>query len=308
MIALSHIVQALSEQPQTPLELARGLKCSPEKIQKLLQVAQDLGYPILSSAAGYTLECGTPAPSNVSRFLRGSFGHSYTYLGTLDSTQNLARFQAKRGIGQGAVVLAERQTRGRGRRGRSWTSGRGLYFSLVLQNENLALDRLPLLSLAVGVALHAACGVGKLKYPNDLLAPDGRKLAGVLLEASVRGSRVQYVVVGIGLNTHKPDHLPPHVAALEAFQPNRRDQLLAGLLYRLEQGFRQSPESILEHWRANNCTLGSFVQISTRLGRLEGVAQDIDASGVLSIETTSGIQRVQADEVEWIHHWQGDET
>lgn len=97
--------------------------------------------------------------------------------------------------------------RGRGRRGRAWTPvPGGLTFSVLLRGGGedgqtpLTLPELALMPLAAGVAVQAACGAGGLKWPNDLLAPDGRKLAGILLEADLRGEEARRAVLGIGLN------------------------------------------------------------------------------------------------------------
>jgi BirA family biotin operon repressor/biotin-[acetyl-CoA-carboxylase] ligase len=119
------------------------------------------------------------------------------------STNDVAREMALKGADEGVVVMAEEQTEGRGTKGRSWDSskGRGLYLSVILRPPAEAADFLPLMTgVAVREALAAATGleVG-LKWPNDLIA-SGKKLGGVLCESFWSGSKLDFTVVGLGLN------------------------------------------------------------------------------------------------------------
>lgn len=146
-------------------------------------------------------------------------GLPYRWLAETDSTNNVAREWALAGAPHGAVVVAARQTRGRGRRGRVWESpaGTGLYASFILrpgwpaaQAANLAI----LAAMAAHGALDRA-GVKNLriKWPNDILA-NGRKICGVLVEPRIGAGRIEFAVVGIGLNAgQQADEFP---AALRA--------------------------------------------------------------------------------------------
>ncbi|MCS7069137.1 MAG: biotin--[acetyl-CoA-carboxylase] ligase, partial [Meiothermus sp.] len=165
----------------------------------------------------------------------------------------------------------------------------------------LPLASLSLLSLAAGLALCEACGVGGLKWPNDLLAPDGRKLAGVLLEAQVSGEEVAYVLLGIGLNVHRAAGLPPEAAALEAFTEASRVQVLARLLERLEaryQELHRRPQAVLQAYKARSYTLGQPVRVATPEGEVSGRATDIAADGSLLVECSGQIRRIAAGEVQ----------
>jgi BirA family biotin operon repressor/biotin-[acetyl-CoA-carboxylase] ligase len=145
-------------------------------------------------------------------------GRPLHVLATTTSTSDEAKHGAKHGAPHGATWVAEEQTAGRGRQGRTWVSPRGenLLFSVLLR-VSCAPSRLPPLALVVGLAVrdavaHAAPSADpKIKWPNDVLV-GGRKIAGVLVEAITAGQRVEAVVAGVGINVHTRE-LPEEVAA-----------------------------------------------------------------------------------------------
>lgn len=179
-------------------------------------------------------------PEEVVPLLRGRFGRPYEYVAVCASTQRLLADDAP----EGAVVTTDEQTEGRGRLGRSWDAppGSSLLFSILLR-PHVSGDRLPELSVVtgrtVGEAVEAVAGLGtELKLPNDVLVR-GRKLAGILAEAS-EGR----VVVGVGVNVHqRDDELPARAVhpatslALEGAGGVRRPALLAEILERLERAY-----------------------------------------------------------------------
>ena len=281
--------------------LAHRLGVSRVAVHKRVQRLAQAGYPVESGPRGYRLRPGTPAPRPLLRRYAGPLLDEVVYLAEATSTQDTARALAEAGAGEGALAVAERQTAGRGRRGRGWLSPEGgLYFSLVLRPE-LPLVALPLVSLAAGVALAEAAGVGGLKWPNDLLAPDGRKLAGVLLEADLRGEEVRYLVLGVGLNLEPPGL--EGAAGLAEFAPARRDDVLARFLAALEPLYLAlpDPEPVRAAWRARTVTLGRPVRVHTPAGPKEGTAVDLEADGSLVLKTPRGKRtRVSAGDVEWI--------
>lgn len=183
-------------------------------------------------------------------------------LETVTSTQEVAR-----GLPIGSVVVADHQTAGRGRLDRRWEAppGTALLASFVL-------PRHPLLSLAAGVAATEACGGGvRLKWPNDLML-DGRKAGGILVE--VLESKT---VVGIGINLTAA---PPGAATVG--QP--RDELLEKLRERLSDWSAADSDDVLRRWRELSVTLGTRVRVELPGRTLEGVAEDIDASGGLIVD------------------------
>ena len=192
-------------------------------------------------------------------------------MGSVDSTQELARSHPI-----GTVVVADHQQAGRGRLGRSWEAppGTALLASCVMPFLALA-------PLAAGVAAAEACGPQvRLKWPNDLLL-EGRKLGGILVEAS--GDRC---LVGIGINL---SWAPPGAARLEA----DRETLLARLLPALERWWALAPAEVLEAWRARADTLGRRVRVEVGGETFEGLAEDIAEDGSLVV----GGRRVAAGDV-----------
>jgi BirA family biotin operon repressor/biotin-[acetyl-CoA-carboxylase] ligase len=214
----------------------------------------------------------------------------------VDSTQDVLRALARVGAPEGSLVLAEVQQKGRGRRGRVWLSepGKSLTFSLLLR-PGLPLSGLGLLPLLAGVALAEAVGLGGLKWPNDLLSPDGRKMAGVLLEAEVQGEEVAFALLGVGVNVLSA---PPGAAALAEWGLGNRREVLARFLERFFALYPLllEPQALLERWRKRSLTLGRRVRVLTPRGPVEGLAEDVLPDGSLLV----GGVRVGAGDVELV--------
>jgi BirA family biotin operon repressor/biotin-[acetyl-CoA-carboxylase] ligase len=231
---------------------------------------------------------------------------------TLDSTNDLAKDLAARGAPEGAVVVAETQTGGRGRLGRDWDSppGVGLYVSLVLR-PMLPPMELPQITLTTAVAVVRAvrrvAGLAPgIKWPNDLLF-HGKKLGGILTEMETESDRIRHVVVGLGLNVNNPG-FPPELAAtatslaLTAGGTFSRVQLLKAWLEEfealydrfLDQGFAE----ILEEWKGFTVTLGTPVTVRQGPREISGLATDVAPDGALLLRTDSGeIVRVTSGEI-----------
>jgi BirA family biotin operon repressor/biotin-[acetyl-CoA-carboxylase] ligase len=206
-----------------------------------------------------------------------------------------------RGGPEGQVLVAEEQTAGRGRAGRTWLSvpGASLTFSVLLRPASVppaARGWLPLLTgVAVAAAVRSAAGVAAvLKWPNDVLVGD-RKLAGILAEQSPAGDAV---VVGVGLNVATPrDALPvspnglPATSLLVEGAEVAREALLAEILRSLERwylAFRADPDparsGLLAEYTAACATLGRTVRVELPAGRVvSGVAEGIDRGGRLLV-------------------------
>jgi BirA family biotin operon repressor/biotin-[acetyl-CoA-carboxylase] ligase len=178
---------------------------------------------------------------------RGSvLGTPMHLLASTTSTSDEARQAAKDGAPSGSTWVAEQQTAGRGRQGREWVSPRGenLLFS-VLVRVTCPPSRLPPIALVAGLAVRDAVAMAapeagpKIKWPNDVLV-DGKKVAGVLVEAITMGSRVQAVVVGIGINVHTrdfPDDLVDRATSISLVSrtPPDRAAVLADVLACLDR-------------------------------------------------------------------------
>ncbi|UQN07455.1 biotin--[acetyl-CoA-carboxylase] ligase [Deinococcus sp. QL22] len=296
------LLPLLSDLPQSGEALGARLGVGRVTVNTLARRLEADGVPVVISREGYALAAGTPAPMLVAPLLAThTFGQALRYAGTVTSTQDVARAwadDAAAPAAHGAVVVAERQSAGRGRRGRAWDTTHGtLVFSVLL--HGLTLPELALIPLAAGVAVQAASRIGGLKWPNDLLAADGRKLAGILLEADLRGEEVRRAVLGIGINVSAA---PGGAAFLTEWRPDlTRDRLLADLLAALEHWLAQPLAQILTAWRQTSVTLGRPVQVQTPRGPVAGTALDIDAQGSLLVQVSGGeVVTISAGDVQLV--------
>jgi BirA family biotin operon repressor/biotin-[acetyl-CoA-carboxylase] ligase len=229
---------------------------------------------------------------------------------TIGSTNDRARALLDEPGGEGRAVVAEEQTAGRGRRGRSWISppGRNLMVSVAFRPRIAASDAWQLAATASLAARDACAAVAPvaLKWPNDLVGLDGAKVGGLLLETTIDGERLTSAVVGIGINVNwRRAEMPAELAAratslaeLAGVQVDRAE-LLGGLLDALDKELvaLEDGSSPLDRYREACVTLGSEVGIDTATGRIEGRATGIDDHGALVIETAAGSVAVTSGEI-----------
>lgn len=241
----------------------------------------------------------------------GILGSTLEVHSRVASTNTRAAELARSGAPEGTLVIADEQTAGRGRLGRSWLAppGSSLLFSLVLRPalQPAQMQRLAMLtSLSVCCAVEALYGLRvAIKWPNDLQIT-GRKLGGMLCEAGMRGNALDYVVVGLGLNVNvDPASLGPLLTpatslAHELGHEVERLPLLAALLLEMENAYLRLREGWLPHadWRARLATLGQPVRAGLPDEVLEGTAEDVDADGALLLRLADGsLRRVLAGDV-----------
>lgn len=206
------------------------------------------------------------------------------------------------GAPHGTAVWADEQTDGRGRLGRTWESPpTGNVYLSVLLRPALPLERAPLLCLAAAVVAAEVAGPHyRIKWPNDVQAPDGRKVAGILAELEVERGALRYVVVGIGLNVNAAPDLPSATSLLDVDGVHRdREELVMALirgLLTITSELERAPDAVLTRWRRASSTLGKHV----RIGSVEGEAIDIDPTGALVVSTPHGVERVFAGDVEMV--------
>lgn len=228
-------------------------------------------------------------------------GHRILYYPSVGSTNDIA--QAVAGDSEGIVVLADEQTAGRGRRGRRWLAPAGtcLLFSLLLRPP-LAPHQCQWLTMACSLALaesiesHTGLAIG-LKWPNDLLVRD-KKVGGILIELGIEGERLEYAIVGMGLNVNL-DLTLPEVAFLseqatslaqELGAPVEREPLLASILNRLEVRYLALCDGWSPHqeWAARLIMLDRRVVVSGPGGELKGWAEGVDQDGALLLRLKDG--------------------
>lgn len=235
------------------------------------------------------------------RLTTRSFGRRMEYQAVLGSTQDLARELARAGAPEGTVVLAGRQTAGRGRLGRSFISPQGgLYFTVILRPALKSASGgqlLPIIAaLAVARGLEQVAGLKTaLKWPNDVLV-GGRKVCGILAESELAGQAVNYVLLGIGVNVNADMSAYPEIAAIatsaaaEVGRQISREALAAAILNELEELYlaAQAGKRAHDEWRARLVTLGRQVRVTCGQTVEEGLAEDVDADGSLILRRPDG--------------------
>lgn len=235
-------------------------------------------------------------------------GRTLVLLNETDSTNNHAKRIAAEGAGEGTVVLAERQTAGKGRLGRSFFSPEdsGIYMSIVLR-PNMELKQTMLLtSMAAVAAAHAiekVSGVyAQIKWVNDIFL-NKKKVCGILTEAGVTEGSISYVVLGIGVNVGRmefPDELKNIATSVsnECGREISRNELIAELLNEVEALYDTMEDgSFLLESRSRSILLGKEVRVITPEGSCPAKAVEIDDMGQLIVETEEGRQTLNSGEV-----------
>jgi BirA family biotin operon repressor/biotin-[acetyl-CoA-carboxylase] ligase len=291
------VLDALADGPTSGPALADDLGVSRAAVWKHVEALREVGFAVESVDEGYVLasvpEYGGPA---VEFGLDVPF--DVEYHDAVASTNDRARELATEGAAD-VVVLADRQTGGRGRRGREWSSpAGGVWASLVLR-PNLPPARVPLLTLAAAVAVTDAAreaGVdAAIKWPNDVVVPDersqrgGRKLAGVLTEMEGEASRVSWVVVGTGVNANvDPADLGGDATSVRAEAGDVSRRVFVQRVLERFDDLRADPDGVLDAWRERAATLGQRVRVDLGDETVEGAAVDVTEHGALVVAIDDG--------------------
>lgn len=291
-----------SEEPVDTETLADRFATTVEAVEDAIAVLETMGFEIDRIDGGFRINGVPEYGLGVQYGLSAPF--SIEYHDCLASTNDRARELARTTTAEW-VVLADRQTGGRGRRDRRWTSPAGGIWCSVLLRPTVPPDRVSLLTLAAAVAVTDAVretGVGAtIKWPNDVLAPDGGKLAGILLETASSGDAVDWAIIGIGLNAAVDQTtLPADATSLEAWtDPVDRRSLTHSMLEGLDE-LRERLKTVPAAWRDRTSTLGRRVRIDVDADSpsIVGEAIDIDATGALLLATDQGRRRITVGECE----------
>jgi BirA family biotin operon repressor/biotin-[acetyl-CoA-carboxylase] ligase len=290
-------------------EMSRALGISRAAVWKAVEGLREEGYQISSAPnRGYCLESGPDrvrAGSLSAQLAGGRIGAQVVCLDQVDSTNNEVKRRRADGAPEGLVVIAEEQTGGRGRRGRSFQSlkGKGLYCSVLLRPQ-VSLSQVPQLTAWTAVAvcrgIEAACGLKTgIKWTNDIIS-GGKKLCGILTELELEGESgaLGGVVVGFGINVSQTrSDFGPQLEEVatslleETGRPVRRDQLALAVLQALEQMLRDFPREAEPYWqeyRTRCVTLGRQVKLLTPGGERQAFARDLDRSFGLMVDYPDG--------------------
>jgi BirA family biotin operon repressor/biotin-[acetyl-CoA-carboxylase] ligase len=295
-------------------QISKHLGISRQGLWKHIQELKDSGYQIVAVPhLGYRLES---CPDRlfvfeVARGLNTKFiGKKIHYFDYLSSTMDLAMQLGMDGAAGGSVVLAESQIKGRGRLGRDWFSPKykGIYLSLILRPRILPAA-CPILTLMSAVSICEAVKEVidldvQIKWPNDVLIHH-KKVAGILTEMNAEVDKVNFVVIGIGLNVNNDKKsLIAGATSLKQEQGVEisRVFLLQELLRRIENNYLlledKGSQEIINKWRNFTLTLGTRVKVDYQNKHIEGQATDIDSDGALLIRKDSGLtQKISSGDV-----------
>jgi BirA family transcriptional regulator, biotin operon repressor / biotin---[acetyl-CoA-carboxylase] ligase len=293
-------------------EIARRFGVTRAAVWKAIRALKENGYIIESSRSkGYKLlrlpDLCVPELKSLLAASGRSGGHEIFFFDTLASTNMLAMEMAAKGCSAGSVVIADSQTSGKGRLGRTWFSpaGRNLYLSMVVRPNIPPGDAsiLTMLSaVACATALNNYCGLPvSIKWPNDLLAGN-RKIAGILAETRADIDRIYHAVIGIGINVNlSSDEMPAEISALATslFIETGKRYMRTGLAAEIISEFDRWYELLLisgkiiiaDRWSELSSTIGQNIRLAVGDLIYEGTAEGIDEDGLLILRLHDGTCR-----------------
>lgn len=321
------ILQKLKESPSDYVSgeaLSTVLGVSRTAIWKTINDLKDDGYIIeASSKKGYRL---SPDSDVVNTFEVGQglktkvFGRNIAHLGEVDSTNNYAKKVALEGCEEGTIVTADYQTSGRGRLGRSWDSSgkKGVWMSLVLRPD-IPFEEIQIITLAASVAVvkaikevaHIEAGI---KWPNDIII-NGKKVCGILVEMNMEIDRINFMVLGIGLNVNQqandfPEEIRDKATSLKISMEQsydvkktlKRSELIKVILLKFEEIYDKvicgAYEEIISEWKKYSVTLGKEVSMTYKDKQCIGIAEGITKEGKLIVRCADGtVKEVLSGEV-----------
>lgn len=292
-------------------------------VWKYVKELRSQGYIIeASSKKGYKLISALDILNEYEiRFnLKTDFiGRNIKYFRVIDSTNTYAKRIAEEGCDNGTIVVADSQTSGKGRLGRIWDSAdkKGIWMSVVLR-PSVAPGDVQIITLgaaaAVVNAIYKTTGIkAGIKWPNDIIL-EGKKICGILTEMNTEMDKVNFLVVGIGLNVnHEAKDFPDGIkdiatsmryyADTNKLQVNElvkegffnRSEIIKSILFELERIYSKIEngclEEIIEVWKSNSVTLGREVCMTLRNVQYLGIAKDISEGGKLVVQCTDGVCR-----------------
>ena len=309
----SHKSEFLSGQ-----DMSDVLKISRVAVWKDIKKIRSLGYKIESKQnLGYRLMDTTKLllPWEVTQNLDTKFlGKKVYYFNTIDTTQNFAMEIVTRNNTNGAIIIAKKQTGGRGRMKRKWKSPVGGIWMSIIIHPKFGVSSTTLVPIAISLALCIAIEKTlkikpELKWPNDVTLK-GKKVAGVLVDASIVSNEIEHMIIGVGINFKiKPTKLAnaikktPNFYGVTTLVKNDVNSLplLHQFLYELENVFQMIDSNhikkIVNQWTERSSTIGRNVSIVTGSGSINGKAVKIDNDGALIISKGKKVEKILVGDI-----------
>ncbi len=301
-------------------DLSDVLRISRVAVWKHIKKIQTLGYTIESKQKeGYKLTTNSNLLlpwEIISGIKTKTLGQQAYYFDSIDSTQNQALKMADDQKNDGVIIIAEKQTGGRGRSGRKWISPKGgIWLSIILHPKfDISITTLfPIASsLALSYAIEKTCKISpSLKWPNDLTVK-GKKLAGMLVDVSMQSNRIESLVLGVGINFNvnvkeigKELKNTINYYGIASLSEQKNEvtavELVQSFLLELEKIYEllntNQTKKIISEWTKRSSTIGKKVEMDTVNGKIKGDAIKIDEYGRLIIKNKEKISKVIAGDI-----------
>jgi len=301
-------------------DLSDVLKISRVAVWKHIKKIQELGYTVESKQKlGYKLTSNSDElfPWEITSGLKTKIiGKQAYYFDSIDSTQKQALKMADDPANNGTIIIAAKQTGGKGRSGRKWVSPKGgIWLSIILQPKfDISITTLfPIASaLALSNALEKTLKIfPELKWPNDLTIK-GKKVAGMLVDVSLESNRIENLVLGVGINfdvdikqLEKTLNGTSNFYGVASLSEQKKKvkpiHLVQTFLVELEKIYEllntKQTKKIISEWTKRSSTIGKNVQLDTRGGKIKGKAIKIDDDGALVISNKDKISRIVAGDI-----------
>ena len=311
----SHESEYLSGQ-----DLSDVLKISRVAVWKHIEKIRSLGYRIDSKQKrGYKFVNRTERllPWEITKKIKSKFiGRRIYYFDEIDSTQNYALQISNNTNENGAIIIAEKQTHGKGRLNRKWYSPEGGIWLSVIIHPEFQISDATIIPLAASLALcESIKKVHKIKtdvkWPNDITI-DGKKVAGMLIDTSIQGNKVENLVLGIGINfavniqqiEKRLKNSPNFYGVTSLFPEKNRPskiELLVQFLLELEKVINSlikgKNTQIIRDWSKHTNMFGKTISVNTGNGKISGIAKKIDSDGALIIKTGTKNRRIFVGDV-----------
>jgi BirA family biotin operon repressor/biotin-[acetyl-CoA-carboxylase] ligase len=301
-------------------DLSDVLRISRVAVWKHIKKIKELGYIIESKQKlGYKLISNSNLllPWEITSNLKTKIiGQQAYYFDTIDSTQNQALKMADDISHDGSVIVASKQTGGRGRAGRKWISPKGgIWISIILQPKfDISITTLfPIASaLALSIAIEKTFSIKpELKWPNDLTIK-GKKVAGMLVDVSLESNRIENLVLGVGINfdvnvkqIEKSLKGTPNFYGVATLNGQKKKvkpiQLVQTFLVELEKIYKslnaKKTKRIIFEWTSRSSTIGKNVELNTADTKIKGKAIRIDEDGALVVLENNKEHRIIAGDI-----------
>jgi len=238
-------------------------------------------------------------------------GRTFVYAEELLSTNTFLMDKQNGYNESGTVVLAEKQTSGKGRKDRVWYSApdSNLTFSILLTKDKFLTSNSSLINFAASLSVAFSIEnlyqlKTELKWPNDVLL-EGKKTSGILIEATSQGNKIERFVIGIGINVNQPSfqgtfNYPPTSIRNELGRNVEREKLLAEILNNFElllEKIKKNKSEVINDWKSKCKMIGERISIVENDSEKFGIFYDIDEEGFLLLKTKDGIEKIHYGDV-----------